>query len=110
VVIAMKQAQECEARNVIATMLGSRRNKIIIVVDDDVDLYDMEKVLWAVATRSQPDEDVVIFPRLVGNPLDPSVRKHRVSSGLGIDATKPFGRPFPEMVIIPGVDDISLDE
>ncbi len=110
VVIAMKQAQECEARNVIATMLGSRRNKIIIVVDDDVDLYDMEKVLWAVATRCQPDEDVVIFPRLVGSPLDPSVRKLRVSSGLGIDATKPLGRPFPEMVIIPGVDDISLDE
>ncbi len=110
VVIAIKQAQECEARNVIATMLGSRRNKIIIVVDDDVDIHDMEKVLWAVATRCQPDEDVVIFPRLTASAMDPSVRKLRVGAGLGIDATKPFGRPFPEMVVIPGVGDISFDE
>lgn len=110
VVIAIKQTQEFEARNVIATMLGSRRNKIIIVVDDDVDITDMEKVLWAVATRSQPDEDIIIFPRLVGSAMDPSVRKLKLSSGLGIDATKPFGQPFPEMVTVPGVEDISLDE
>ncbi|MFQ5852652.1 MAG: UbiD family decarboxylase [Candidatus Binatia bacterium] len=110
VVIAMKQVQEFEARNVIATMLGSRRNKIIVVVDDDVDIYDMEKVLWAVATRSQPDEDVVIFPRLVGSAMDPSVKKLRVSAGLGIDATKPLGQPFPEMVAVPGVDDASLED
>jgi 4-hydroxy-3-polyprenylbenzoate decarboxylase/2,5-furandicarboxylate decarboxylase 1 len=110
VVIAMKQAQEFEARNVIATMLGTRRNKIIIVVDDDVDIYDMEKVLWAVATRCQPEEDVVIFPRLTASKMDPSVKKLGVGSGLGIDATKPFGQPFPEVVKVPGVDDVSLDE
>jgi len=110
VVIAMKQAQESEARNVIATMLGSRRNKIIIVVDDDVDIYDMEKVLWAVATRCQPDEDVVIFPRLTASKMDPSVRKLGVGAGLGIDATTPFGQLFPEVVKVPGVDDVLLDE
>jgi UbiD family decarboxylase len=110
VVIAMKQAQEAEARNVIATMLGTRRNKIIIVVDDDVDIYDMEKVLWAVATRSQPDEDVVIFPRLTASAMDPSVRKLKMGAGLGIDATQPFGQPFPERVKVPGVDQVTLDE
>jgi 2,5-furandicarboxylate decarboxylase 1 len=109
-VIAMKQAYECEARNVIATMFGSRRNKITIVVDDDVDIYDMEKVLWAIATRTQANEDVVIFPRLVATAMDPSVRKFRVGSSLGIDATKPFGQPFPEMVTVPGADRVSLDD
>ena len=109
-VIAMKQAYESEARNVIATMLGSRRNKIIIVVDDDIDIFDMEKVLWAVATRSQADEDVVIFPRLVATAMDPSVRKLRVGAGLGIDATRPFGQPFPEMVKVPGVENVSLED
>jgi 2,5-furandicarboxylate decarboxylase 1 len=109
-VIAMKQAYECEARNVIATMMGTRRNKITIVVDEDVDLYDMEKVLWAIATRTQADEDVVIFPRVVATAMDPSVRKFRVGSALGIDATKPFGQPFPEMVVVPGADRVSLDD
>jgi UbiD family decarboxylase len=66
VVIAIKQTQAFEARNIIATMLGSRRNKIIIVVDDDIDVYNLEQVLWAVATRSQPADDLVVFPRLVG--------------------------------------------
>jgi 2,5-furandicarboxylate decarboxylase 1 len=109
-VIAMKQAYECEARNVIATMFGSRRNKITIVVDDDVDIYDMEKVIWAIATRTQADEDIVIFPRLVATAMDPSVRKFRVGSSLGIDATKPFGQPFPEMVSVPGADTVSLED
>src|SRR5882724_2397558 len=109
-VIAMKQAYECEARNVIATMMGTRRNKITIVVDDDVDLYDMEKVLWAIATRTQADEDIIIFPRLVATAMDPSVRQFRIGSSLGIDATKPFGQPFPEMVTVPGADKVSLDD
>jgi 2,5-furandicarboxylate decarboxylase 1 len=109
-VVSMKQAYECEARNVIATMMGSRRNKITIVIDDDVDPYDMEKVLWAIATRTQADEDVIIFPRLVATAMDPSVRKLRVGSSLGIDATKPFGQPFPEMVTVPGAEKVSLND
>jgi UbiD family decarboxylase len=109
-VIAMRQAYECEARNVIATMIGSRRNKFTVVVDDDVDIFDMDQVLWAIATRSQADEDVIVFPRVVASTMDPSVRKLRVGSSLGIDATKPFGQPFPEIVKIPGADRVSLDD
>lgn len=109
-VIAMKQAYECEARNLIATMMGSRRNKITIVVDEDIDIFNMEKVLWAIATRTQADEDVVIFPRVVATAMDPSVRKLRVGSALGIDATKPFGQQFPEMVRVPGAETVSLDD
>ena len=115
VVIAMKQTYLYEARNAIASMFATRRNKIIIVVDDDVDIYDMEKVMWAVATRSRPEEDVVIFPRLSTSGMDPSAFRLEGTdsfwnSGLGIDATKPFGQPFPEVVAIPGVDKVNLDE
>ena len=74
-VIAMKQAYECEARNLIAAMIGTRRNKITVVVDDDVDITDMEKVWWAITTRTQADEDVIVFPRVVATAMDPSVRK-----------------------------------
>ena len=91
-------------------MIGTRRNKITIVVDDDVDIFDMEKVWWAIATRTQADEDVIIFPRVVATAMDPSVRKLRVGSSLGIDATKPFGQRFPEIVKVPGVEGISLDD
>ena len=108
--VAMKQAYECEARNLIAAMIGTRRNKITVVVDDDVDITDMEKVWWAITTRTQADEDVIIFPRVVATAMDPSVRKLRVGSSLGIDATVPFGERFPEIVKIPGADKVSLDD
>ncbi len=57
---------------------------------------------------SKPDKGVVIFPRLTASKMDPSVRELGVGAGLGINATKPFGQPFPEMVKVPGVDDIWL--
>ena len=109
-VIAMKQAYECEARTLIAAMIGTRRNKITVVVDDDVDITDMEKVWWAIATRTQADEDVIVFPRVVATAMDPSVPKLRVGSSLGIDATVPFGQRFPEIVKVPGADKVSLDD
>src|SRR6516162_7110132 len=108
-VIAMKQAYECEARTLIAAMIGTRRNKITVVVDDDVDITDMEKVWWAIATRTQADEDVIVFPRVVATAMDPSVPKLRVGSSLGIDATVPVGQRFPEIVKVPGADKVSLD-
>ena len=115
VIIAMKQTYLYEARNAIASMFATRRNKIIIVVDDDVDIYDMEKVMWAVATRSRPEEDVVVFPRLSTSGMDPSAFRLEGTdsfwnSGLGIDATKPYGQPFPDVVEIPGVDKVNLEE
>ena len=109
-VIAMKQAYECEARTLIAAMIGTRRNKITVVVDDDVDITDMEKVWWAIATRTQADEDVIVFPRVVATAMDPSVPKLRVGSSLGIDATVPVGQRFPEIVKVPGADKVSLDD
>jgi UbiD family decarboxylase len=80
------------------------------VVDDDVDIFDLEKVWWAIATRTQADEDIIIFPRVVATAMDPSVRKLRVGSSLGIDATKSFGQRFPEIVKVPGAENVSLED
>ncbi len=75
--------------------------KNVIVVDADVDPYNEEDVMWAVATRMQPDEDVDIIKNVKGNNLDPSIRGDLLSSKMIIDATKPMGRPFEERVSIP---------
>jgi 2,5-furandicarboxylate decarboxylase 1 len=115
VVVAMKQHYRYEARNVIATMFGSRRNKMVIVVDNDVDIFDMEKVLWAVATRCRMDEDLIVFPRLSTTTIDPTADQLEGTAsfwaaGMGMDATVPFGAPIEETVSVPGVEKISLDE
>jgi len=106
VVIAMKQYNKYESRNVIAHMLGTTRNKLIVVVDDDVNVFNMEHVMWAITTRCQFDQDVIIFPRLFGSRMDPSALEWGVACGMGIDATRPFGQPFPEVVTVSGVDKV----
>lgn len=105
-VVSMKQYAKYEARNVIAHMMGTKQNKIVIVVDDDIDCHNIEHVMWAVATRCRPDDDVILYPRLIGAPLDPSAKEMGKTSGLGIDATRPFGESFPQVAAIPGVEKV----
>ena len=105
-IVSMKKSQQYEARSLIAAAMSLASAKYVIVVDEDVDVYNLENVLWAVSNRSQPDQDVMILPRLLGGPLDPSAASHRTTAVMGIDATTPIDRPFPEMVEIPGVDKV----
>lgn len=60
--------------------------KLIIVVDEDVDVFNEEEVLWAVATHVQADEDVFVVPHVICNRLDPS-SVDGMSAKMGIDAT-----------------------
>lgn len=75
--------------------------KHVVVVDSDIDPFNEREVLWAVATRVQPDKDVVIIPNARGGTLDPSAERHAVGSKMIIDATKPVDRPFAERIRVP---------
>ena len=68
--------------------------KLVVVVDDDVDVHNDSDVLWAMATRMQADEDLDILRNGMGAILDPSNR-NGLTSKLIIDATRPGG-DFPE--------------
>src|SRR3974377_1536011 len=60
--VEVKKGNEGEPKTAIATALSSDyRLKHVIVVDEDVDIYDEEQVLWAVGTRSQWDKDNVVI-------------------------------------------------
>ena len=87
--VQIKKANDAEPKTVMATALSSDyRVKHVIVVDEDVDIYDDEQVLWAVATRSQWHKDLMILPGMMGTRLDPSGEGISTTKG-GIDATKP---------------------
>jgi 2,5-furandicarboxylate decarboxylase 1 len=103
-VVAIRQRSKHEARNVLSMLLGSHGNKLVVVVDDDVDIYDLEKVMWAVCTRCQPDRDVIILPSMMGWQLDPSAPELGTYSVMGIDATRPYGEKFDPVTTVPGVD------
>ncbi len=100
--VSIKKLNDGEPKTTIATALSSDyRLKHVIVVDDDVDVFDEEQVLWAVATRSQWDKDVVVVPGMMGTRLDPSANDIVTTKG-GIDATMPVDhKAFPQKITIP---------
>ena len=76
--------------------------KNVIVVDADIDPFKEEEVMWAVATRVQPDDDIDIIRNIKGNTLDPSLVHDIRGSKMIIDATKPVDRPFSKRINVPG--------
>jgi UbiD family decarboxylase len=100
--VAIKQGRPGEAKHVIPIVLGvDHYLKLVIVVDDDIDVFDESDVMWAVATRMQADRDLVTIRGSLGALLDPSADERGVTAKLGIDATRPFGEPFAEKLVMP---------
>ncbi len=100
--VAIKQGRPGEAKHVIPIVLGvDHYLKLVIVVDDDIDVFDESDVLWAVATRAQADRDLVVIAGSLGAMLDPSADDRGVTAKLGIDATRPFGEPFADKLVMP---------
>jgi UbiD family decarboxylase len=100
--VAIRQSRPGEAKHVIPIALGvDHYLKLVVVVDDDVDVFDESDVLWAVATRMQADRDLVVIGGSLGALLDPSADERGVTAKLGIDATRPFGEPFAEKLTMP---------
>jgi len=77
------------AMRLLSTPHGMPYSKIIIVVDETVDPFNLEQVMWALTTRVRPDKDVVLIPNAPGMPLDPSSEPAGMHTKLIIDATTP---------------------
>ena len=70
----------------IAALHSHVNVKTVIVVDDDVDVFDPNDVLWALSTRVRWSADTVVVPGSSGNELDPSSDRGIVDKVI-IDAT-----------------------
>jgi 2,5-furandicarboxylate decarboxylase 1 len=57
------------------------------VVDTDININNLQQVMWAIATRFQASRDLFIIPRVRGSSLDPSAAQVGVTDKMGIDAT-----------------------
>ena len=95
-VISIKK-QPGEAKNALLAALSVMDLKHVVVVDDDIDVFDPTEVEWAIATRVQGDRDIMIVNNARAKPLDPSLPQGSgvVPTGakVGIDATIPEGIP-----------------
>ena len=117
VVISMNQRFAGEARQVILSAMSSNiRPKWTVIVDPDIDVHSSSEVEWAMAFRVQPQKDVIIVDQIPAGPSDPSIddptkpRPFRTASAIGIDATRPYGKPFSEVADVPGWEDFAMPE
>jgi len=99
-VVSVQQRYPGHAKQ-IGTMASQSRTaaymgRYTVVVDDDIDAMNLEDVIWAICTRSDPAADIDILRRCWSGPLDPIISPERrarrdfATSRAVIDATRPF--------------------
>jgi 2,5-furandicarboxylate decarboxylase 1 len=96
-VVSIKK-QAGEGKNALLAALSVMDLKHVVVVDDDIDVFNGADVEWAIATRVQADRDVVVVSNARGKPLDPSLTPMPpgvvpTTAKMGIDATIPENVP-----------------
>jgi 2,5-furandicarboxylate decarboxylase 1 len=101
-IVSMKKTAPGEPQQAIMAALGTEfYTKIVIVVDEDVNIFELSDVMWAVATRVRADEDLIFIPGAKGAILDPTSDPDTFTlTKVGVDATKPDGRDFAERLVI----------
>lgn len=103
VIVSIRKTVEGQAKNVILDLLREPGVKLVIVVDEDIDIRNMDMVQWALATRMQPASDLIVIPEAACNRLDPSQPDFPsgVGSKMGIDATWPINKSIPPYATVP---------
>jgi UbiD family decarboxylase len=92
-VVSIAKKRDGEGKEAILAALEAHRSmKHVVVVDEDIDIFDPEAVEYAIATRFQADRDMVVIRNVKGSSLDPSASKDATTTKVGIDATKPLGK------------------
>jgi 2,5-furandicarboxylate decarboxylase 1 len=87
-IIQLNKTYEGQARlAIIAALNADLYLKHAIVVDTDININNLQQVMWAIATRFQASRDLFIIPRVRGSSLDPSAEQVGVTDKMGIDAT-----------------------
>lgn len=90
-IVSIRKQHQGDGKNAIMAAFGAHTSmKQVVIVDEDIDVFDDRDVEWAIATRFQADRGLVVLHDVRGSSIDPSARDG-FTSKMGIDATKPLG-------------------
>ena len=103
-IVSIKKRYPGQAKKVMMGLWGMGQlslTKILIVVDEDISVHNINDVIWAVTTRSDPKRDTMLVENAPTDSLDPASPLLNLGSKMGIDATKKtkeegFERPVQE--------------
>ncbi len=90
--VQIEKQKEEDGKNAILAALSAHHSlKHVMVVDDDINIFDPNDVEYAMATRVRGDRDIMMLPHVRGSSLDPCNAPDGTTTKMGIDATKPLG-------------------
>ena len=90
-IISIKKQYPGQAKKVMMGLWGMGQlalTKMFIVVDGDVNVHDMDDIVWAVTTRADAARDTMIIDNAPTDTLDPASPLVNLGSKMGIDATQ----------------------
>jgi 4-hydroxy-3-polyprenylbenzoate decarboxylase len=89
-IISIKKRYPGQAKKVMLGLWGMGQlslTKMFITVDHDINVHDMDEVIWAMTTRTDPKRDLIFIENAPTDTLDPSSPLLNLGSKVGIDAT-----------------------
>jgi UbiD family decarboxylase len=94
-IVSIEKQLDGDGKNALLAAFAAHPSlKHAVVVDSDIDVFNVSDVEWAVATRFQASEDLVIISNVRGSTLDSSAEQETgLTTKMGIDATRPFTKP-----------------
>jgi UbiD family decarboxylase len=91
--VSIQKQTTGDGKNVIMAALAAHPSlKHVLVVDEDVNIFDPEDLEYAMATRVKGDDDILIVPGARGSSLDPTAMPDGTTTKVGVDATKPLDK------------------
>lgn len=90
-IISIKKRYPGQAKKVMMGLWGMGQlslTKMFVVVDEDINVHDMNDVLWAITTRADAARDTTIIDKAPTDTLDPASPRVNLGSKMGIDATQ----------------------
>lgn len=104
--VQLKKTNPGEPKNVaMAAFTSHVNNKLVVIVDPDVNLYDPADILWALNNRVDWSRDIFLVQGAQGHEMDPVSDTRGLQTKIGIDATyKEERRPYGERIVYPDLD------
>lgn len=94
-IISIEKQLDGDGKNALLAAFAAHPSlKHAVVVDSDIDVFNVSDVEWAIATRFQASEDLLVIKNVRGSTLDSSAdQESGLTTKMGVDATRPFTKP-----------------
>jgi 4-hydroxy-3-polyprenylbenzoate decarboxylase len=113
VVVGVKAAYTGIASQIANLIYGSKLSPwfhMVVVVDEDTDIYSKDAVIHALSTKCHPVRDIHIYENQPGTPLNPycSPAERKTSQGAKVmfDCTFPLDWPKSDLPIRVSFDNV----